>query len=97
MIAPSTKPFGEALADLLGEEQDVYVTPGGRVKIKPLAEDLEGVSTGALRRAVLGERRPSVDLMEECARFLRVRPEYFAEYRAEHVRRLLEPEASRAA
>jgi len=32
--------------------------------------------------AVAGTRAPSPRLLEECARFLRVRPGYFREYRA---------------
>jgi len=43
---------------------------------------LDGVSSGTIGAAVAGTREPSPGLMEECARFLRVRPEYFREYRA---------------
>ena len=34
-----------------------------------------------LDKAVAGETQPTLALLEECARFLRVRPEYFREYR----------------
>ena len=39
------------------------------------------MSAGVLRAAVSGDTTPSPALIEECARFLRVRPEYFREYR----------------
>ena len=62
------------------EVDDVYVTARG-LKVATFAEVLDGVSPGALRAAVAGGAVPSAVLIEECARFLRVRPEYFLEYR----------------
>ena len=76
----SDQPFGPALTELVGEVEDVYVTPRG-LKVATFAEVLDGVSPGALRAAVAGDAPPSPALIEECARFLRVRPEYFREYR----------------
>ena len=76
----SDQPFGEALTELVREVEDVYVTARG-LKVATFAEVLDGVSTGALRAAVFGEGPPSPALIEECARFLRVRPDYFREYR----------------
>jgi hypothetical protein len=76
----SHQPFGRALTDLVREIEDVYVTPRG-LKIATFAEVLDGYSAAALRAAVSGEGPPSLGLMEECARFLRVRPAYFREYR----------------
>jgi DnaJ-domain-containing protein 1 len=80
-VLVSHKPFGAALTELASEVEDVYVTARG-LKIATFAEVLDGVSAGALRAAVLGEHEPSPALIEECARFLRVRPEYFREYRS---------------
>ena len=77
----SDQPFGIALTELVREVEDVYVTARG-LKVQTFAEVLSGVSPGALRAAVAGARTPSPALIEECARFLRVRPEYFREYRA---------------
>lgn len=74
------EPFGEALTALVRETEDVYATARG-LKVRTFAEVLNGVSVGALRAAVAGQRPPSLALMEECARFLRVKPEYFREYR----------------
>lgn len=73
-------PFGAALTELVREVEDVYVTPRG-LKIATFAEVLDGVSPSSLRGAVAGDTAPSPALIEECARFLRVRPEYFREYR----------------
>jgi hypothetical protein len=77
----SEQPFGVALTELVREVEDVYATARG-LKIATFAEVLDGVSPGALRAAVSGDAAPSPALIEECARFLRVRPEYFREYRA---------------
>ena len=76
----SDQAFGPALTELVREVEDVYVTARG-LKVATLAEVLDGVSPAALRAAVAGEASPSPALIEECARFLRVRPEYFREYR----------------
>ena len=82
MIEPSDKAFGEALADLLLADGDIYVSAGGNVKWGTFAHVLHGISYDILRRTVRGERASSLDLMEECARVLQVWPTYFAEYRA---------------
>ena len=76
----SDQPFGLALTELVREVEDVYVTARG-LKVATFAEVLDGVSPGVLRAAVSGEVAPSPALIEECARFLRVRPDYFREYR----------------
>jgi hypothetical protein len=79
-VLVSDQPFGSALTELVREVEDVYVTARG-LKIATFAEVLDGVSAGVLRSAVAGDVGPSATLIEECARFLRVRPEYFREYR----------------
>jgi hypothetical protein len=79
-VLVSHQPFGQALTQLVREVEDVYVTPRG-LKIASFVEVLDGISVGELRAAVHGDRSPSLRLMEECARFLRVRPAYFREYR----------------
>jgi hypothetical protein len=82
VVEPSDKPFGDALRELLLADGDIYVSAGGNVKWGTFAHVLHGVSYDILRRTVRGERAPSVELMEECARVLQVWPTYFAEYRA---------------
>ena len=76
----SFDPFGSALTELVRELEDIYVTARG-LKITTFAEVLPGITPYELGAAVTGTRAPSVQLMEECARFLRVRPDYFREYR----------------
>jgi hypothetical protein len=80
VVLVSHQPFGAALTELVREVEDVYVTARG-LKIATFAEVLDGVSAAALRAAVTGDQAPSAALIEECARFLRVRPGYFREYR----------------
>ena len=70
MVEPSDKPFGDALRELLLADGDIYVSAGGNVKWGTFAHVLHGVSYDILRRTVRGERSPSVELMEECARCL---------------------------
>lgn len=82
MVEPSDKPFGDALRELLLADGDIYVSAGGNVKWATFAHVLHGVSYDILRRTVRGDRPPTVELMEECARVLQVWPTYFAEYRA---------------
>jgi hypothetical protein len=76
----SYEPFGIALTDLVRELEDIYVTARG-LKITTFAEVLPGITPYELGAAVSGARAPSERLMEECARFLRVKPDYFMEYR----------------
>ncbi len=76
----SIHPFGTALTDLVRELEDIYVTERG-LKIRTFSEVLPDISPYELKAAVTGAREPSARLMEECARFLRVRPNYFREYR----------------
>jgi len=81
-LSRSELPFGQALALLVREvEDDLFLTPRGGLKVSTLAAMLDGVSTSTLAAAVAGATRPSPALLDECARFLRVRPEYFREYR----------------
>ncbi len=79
-VLVTDQPFGPALTELVREVEDVYATARG-LKVATFAEVLDGVSPGVLRAAVSGECPPSPLLIEECARFLRVRPDYFREYR----------------
>jgi hypothetical protein len=82
MVEPSDEPFGVALRELLLADGDIYVSESGNVKWGTFAHVLHGVSYDVLRRTVRGERPPTLELMEECARMLQVWPTYFAEYRA---------------
>jgi hypothetical protein len=80
-VLVSHRSFGIALTELVREVEDVYVAPRG-LKVASFTEVLDGISASELRAAVNGATPPSPALMEECARFLRVRPAYFREYRA---------------
>jgi len=82
MVEPSDEPFGVALRELMLGDGDIYVSESGNVKWGTFAHVLHGVSYDVLRRTVRGERPPTLELMEECARVLQVWPTYFAEYRA---------------
>jgi hypothetical protein len=79
MEQPTDKPFGEAMADLLREND--YTTSTGNPNWHAFAAMLKDVHYETLRKAVAGEREPSMHVMEEVARALRVKPEHFAEYR----------------
>lgn len=74
----SHKPFREALADLMGEEtQRAFAS---RIPI----------SQPALWRLLNGERAPDLQLMERIAAAGGVHPQYFVEWRAMFVGKLIE-------
>lgn len=87
----TTKPFGDALRELVLESD--YATQTGVANWTAFAAHLHGLHYETLRRAVSGERRPSVRLLEACARVLSLRPEYFLEYRLHKAQRDFDPDA----
>jgi hypothetical protein len=84
-------PFPVAMRDLLIEHD--YATKSGTPNWSSFAEVARGIHYETLRRAIAGERSPSPKLMEECARALRLRPEYFLEYRLYLAQRSFDPNA----
>lgn len=87
----TTKPFPLALRELVLEND--FVTQTGIPNWAALASELQGVHYETLRQAATGRRRPTPHLMEECARALRVRPEFFLEYRIHIAQRELDVSA----
>lgn len=87
----TTKRFGPALRELLIEHD--YATRTGSPNWSAFAAELDGIHYETLRKAVAGERRPSLNLLEECARVLRLRPAYFVEYRLYLAQRDFDPDA----
>lgn len=81
--------FGNILRDLL-IERDI-VTGSGNANWAAFAEMLDGVHYETLRKAVVGDRLPNVELMEKIATVLEVNPEVFPEYRLIQAQRLLDP------
>jgi hypothetical protein len=77
---PTTRPFNEALAELLREHD--YTTQTGNVNWHSFARELEGIHYETLRKVLAGQRSVTRHVMEEVARVLRIRPEYFVEWRA---------------
>lgn len=75
----TTNAFPVALRELVVEND--YVTETGRPNWTAFASELDGFHYETLRRVTTGVRAASPELMEECARALRIRPEYFFEYR----------------
>lgn len=85
----TNSPFGVALRDLLIEYD--YVTSTGRPNWSAFAAELQGVHYETLRRSVGGSRPASPRLMEECARVLRIAPDYFLEYQIYRAQRDFDP------
>jgi hypothetical protein len=81
----TAKPFPIALRELVIEND--YVTQTGKPNWAAFASELDGFHYESIRRVAAGRRYPSARLIEECARVLRVRPEYFTEYRIHLARR----------
>jgi hypothetical protein len=84
----TSKPFGVALAELLRESD--FTTSTGNPNWNAFARQLDGFHYETLRKAIAGERTVTVPLMEEVARALSIKPDYFAEYRIEQARRLFD-------
>lgn len=87
----TTKPFPAALRELVIEND--YVTRTGKPNWAAFASELNGFHYETLRRAATGRRHPLPGLIEECARALKLRPEYFVEYRIYLTQREFDPEA----
>lgn len=87
----TTKAFPIALRELVIDND--YVTRSGQPNWAAFAAQLEGFHYETLRRVATGRRQPSPKLIEECARALRVRPEYFFEYRVYLAQRDFDPAA----
>lgn len=91
----SEERFGVALRDVLLEREDYEagVRAGARqVDWRRFAQDLPGVNYETLRKAVGGIREPSVAVMEHVAKFLKIDPSYFAEYRIAQAQRAVDPD-----
>ncbi len=87
----TTDPFPVALGQLLIDND--YVTLRGRPNWAAFASQLNGFHYETVRRAATGRRTPTPALLEECARVLRLRPEYFLEYRVFRAQRDFDPRA----
>lgn len=75
---PATRPFCVLLLEHLRESD--YATSSGRPNLAAFARELDGISYETLRRVATGKRQPSLRLMEEAARVLRLNPDVFAEH-----------------
>jgi hypothetical protein len=89
LLNHTSERFAAALAELLVERD--YGTNSGRPNWSAFASELHDVHYETLRRVVTGQRQPSPHLIEESARVLGVRPDYFLEYRLYLARQQLDP------
>lgn len=80
------QPFGKALIPLL-REHDEYLTGIQNVNLRAVAAALDNVHYETLRKAIAGERLPSLRLIEQVAELVGVKPDYFAEYQLALARR----------
>jgi hypothetical protein len=78
-----TKPFGEVLADLLGQGKDLQAFLAS-------VEGVEGWSAESLGKMAAGELRVEPAVMEAVARKLHAPPQSFREYRAYQIGRAME-------
>jgi hypothetical protein len=88
-VEQTDRPFCAALRDLLIEND--YATRRGRPNWAAFAAELDNVHYETLRRAATGRCKPSLRLMEECARVLRIPSDYFLEYRAQRAQQEFDP------
>lgn len=81
--------FGEILRDLLIDRG--MTTAIGNPNWSEFARDLANVHYETLRKAVTGDRRPNLELMESCAGALGVDPTVFPEYALQLAQREFDP------
>ena len=87
----TAEPFPLALRELVINSD--YVTQRGKPNWAALASELDGIHYETLRQAATGRRHAPAGLIEEVARVLRTRPEYFLEYRVYLAQRDFDPAA----
>ena len=78
MASSNRKRFGLVLRDLLLETE--HVSAAGNVQLASFVRELPNVEYETLRKAVTGDRPPSLELMEAVAKALGVEPWVFYEY-----------------
>jgi transcriptional regulator with XRE-family HTH domain len=88
MTETSSKPFGDALRQLMGDRGLTY---------RALAETVRGIDGRGLTHAHInmlanGHDKPSMRAMELIAKACGVSPDYFAEYRLAAAMRELDPD-----
>ena len=71
--------FGLTLHDYLSQREE-YVSGSGNINLQEFARTLPSYHYETLRKAVVGDRSPTVELIEEVARSLGVSPSVFFEY-----------------
>ena len=75
----STKPFAQALGDILRTE---YGDQFGRFSLRALLSKMSGLSEEGFRLQIAGERTLKIQTVIEAAKALGIAPDYFIEYRA---------------
>lgn len=78
----TTKPFADALADLLRREEG---DARARINLSEFFRRVEGWEYETLRKQVAGERTLQPDAVEAMAAALQVAPEHFLEYRRHQI------------
>lgn len=79
------------LAVRLFEGREEFLRKTGTVDLMRISEQLPDVYYETLRKAVAGDRAPTVELMEKVAALAGVEPGVFAEYQMEIARRQFDP------
>ena len=82
----TTKPFAEALGELLRQENG---DPRGRINLSEFFRRVEGWEYETLRKQVAGERTLQPEAVEAMAAALHVTPEYFQEYRSHQIEKAI--------
>lgn len=75
------------VARALFQAREEFLTHTGNINWMAVSEQLPGVHYETLRKALAGDRQPTVELMEAVARLAEVDPTLFVEYRLHLARR----------
>lgn len=82
----STKPFAEALTELLREQAG---DPRTRVSLRDFSERVDGWKYETLRKQIVADRKLQPEAIEAMAEALGVAPEHFLEYRQNKIQQAI--------
>ena len=83
--------FGHQLRILIEEKLPEYLTGIGNVNLRAFSESVQGYQYETIRKAAVGEREPTIELLEAVAKALDVPPDTFYEYELLSARRAFDP------
>lgn len=92
MPTPHTPRFGHTLRLIIEEKLPEHLTAIGNVNLRSFSETVDGYQYESIRKAAVGEREPTIELLEAVAKALDVPPATFYEYELLKAREAFDPD-----